>query len=163
MWLGERICSTDNFQVRGIMFGKIKIKSYICPVFFERLSGSDGGIGRHAGLKILWAVMPVPVRPRFRVPKRSFEASLFFVCGVQEVCFADNTMGICGFHKQACIPYIPIAGYAHSCTATPNCCAHLKAVARTKLCLLLDLSLRLLVFALVLRTSTPVPSTQEKL
>ena len=26
-----------------------------------------GGIGRHAGLKILWAVMPVPVRPRFRV------------------------------------------------------------------------------------------------
>ena len=28
---------------------------------------SDGGIGRHAGLKILWAVMPVRVRFSFRV------------------------------------------------------------------------------------------------
>ncbi len=28
-----------------------------------------GGIGRHAGLKILWTVMSVPVRPRPEVPK----------------------------------------------------------------------------------------------
>ena len=28
-----------------------------------------GGIGRHAGLKILWAVKPVPVRPRPEVLK----------------------------------------------------------------------------------------------
>ncbi len=29
-----------------------------------------GGIGRHAGLKILWTVMSVPVRPRPAVHKR---------------------------------------------------------------------------------------------
>ena len=78
---------------------------------FRRLCGSDGGIGRHAGLKILWAVMPVPVRPRFRVPKRSFMASLFF-CSVREVCFADYAMVIYSFHKRACTLYIPLAGYA---------------------------------------------------
>ena len=79
---------------------------------FRRLCGSDGGIGRHAGLKILWAVMPVPVRPRFRVPERSFAASLFFVYTVREVRFADCAMVIYSFHKRACTLYIPLAGYA---------------------------------------------------
>ena len=41
---------------------------------------SNGGIGRHAGLKILWPVMAVPVRPRLRVQQRRFVVAdlLFF-------------------------------------------------------------------------------------
>ena len=31
---------------------------------------SNGGIGRHAGLKILWPAMAVPVRSRLRVPTK---------------------------------------------------------------------------------------------
>ena len=35
-----------------------------------------GGIGRHAGLKILWTVMSVPVRPRPEVHKRGVKRKL---------------------------------------------------------------------------------------
>lgn len=42
--------------------------------FSEEYADSDesrgGGIGRHAGLKILWTVMSVPVRPRPAVRKK---------------------------------------------------------------------------------------------
>ena len=44
------------------------------PVFrssLKRKGCSNGGIGRHAGLKILWPVMAVPVRPRLRVQVKS--------------------------------------------------------------------------------------------
>ena len=37
----------------------------------------DGGIGRHAGLKILWTERSVPVRPRLRVLKREVQCSSF--------------------------------------------------------------------------------------
>ncbi|MEY4106566.1 MAG: hypothetical protein RL181_908, partial [Bacteroidota bacterium] len=38
----------------------------------------DGGIGRHAGLKILWAVMPVRVRSPLRAPKgKAFPSVLY--------------------------------------------------------------------------------------
>ncbi len=51
---------------------------------FAPLQGPDGGIGRHAGLKILWPVMAVPVRSRLRVHEErssNQRTSLFyFVC-----------------------------------------------------------------------------------
>lgn len=49
-----------------MQFGIIAESDYICtsvPVNKEAASGcSDGGIGRHEGLKIPWAVMPVWVQ-----------------------------------------------------------------------------------------------------
>ncbi len=39
----------------------------------------DGGIGRHEGLKILWPVMAVPVRPRLAVHKKSSISLLFLL------------------------------------------------------------------------------------
>ncbi len=40
----------------------------------------NGGIGRHAGLKILWTERSVPVRPRFRVlGRRELKNSLRFL------------------------------------------------------------------------------------
>ena len=54
-----------------MQFGIIAESDYICtsvPVNKEAASGcSDGGIGRHEGLKIPWAVMSVRVRFPFRV------------------------------------------------------------------------------------------------
>ena len=47
-------------------FGKSEIILYFCACLFESVR-PDGGIGRHAGLKILWPVMAVPVRSRLRV------------------------------------------------------------------------------------------------
>ena len=35
-----------------------------------------GGIGRHAGLKILWTVMSVPVRPRLEVQSRGVKRNI---------------------------------------------------------------------------------------
>ncbi len=40
----------------------------------------DGGIGRHAGLKILWTERSVPVRPRLRELKREVIFELLFFC-----------------------------------------------------------------------------------
>lgn len=65
-----RVC--DNcFGV--LIFGK---NNYICNALH---TGSDGGIGRHAGLKIPWAVMSVRVRFPFRVQKRPQMRS-FLLC-----------------------------------------------------------------------------------
>ena len=41
----------------------------------------DGGIGRHEGLKILWPVMAVPVRPRLAVRKAECGNTLRFFVG----------------------------------------------------------------------------------
>ena len=41
--------------------------------FYVYHKGSDGGIGRHAGLKIQWAAMPVRVQVPLRV--RSFNTT----------------------------------------------------------------------------------------
>lgn len=41
--------------------------------------GSNGGIGRHAGLKILWPAMAVPVRSRLRVQRGLIFSPLFFL------------------------------------------------------------------------------------
>ena len=38
-----------------------------------------GGIGRHAGLKILWTAMSVPVRPRPGAPEARLLEAGFFV------------------------------------------------------------------------------------
>ena len=40
----------------------------------------DGGIGRHEGLKILWPVMAVPVRPRLAVPETGCSALCLPFC-----------------------------------------------------------------------------------
>ncbi|CEN41940.1 conserved hypothetical protein [Capnocytophaga cynodegmi] len=38
--------------------------------FIALIKGSDGGIGRHAGLKIQWAAMPVRVQVPLRVQQK---------------------------------------------------------------------------------------------
>ena len=50
-------------------------------VHLHRKQGSDGGIGRHAGLKILWPVLAVRVRFPLRVLEKSslLKGELFFV------------------------------------------------------------------------------------
>ena len=47
-----------------------QIMSYNCRCLPRGRLRPDGGIGRHAGLKILWPAMAVPVRSRLRVPAR---------------------------------------------------------------------------------------------
>ena len=44
--------SNPVFRSRALLYGRVFCWS------------PGGGIGRHAGLKILWTVMSVPVRPR---------------------------------------------------------------------------------------------------
>jgi hypothetical protein len=44
-----------------------QIISYFCRRLPRGRLRPDGGIGRHAGLKILWPAMAVPVRSRLRV------------------------------------------------------------------------------------------------
>ena len=63
-----------------MQFGIIAESDYICtsvPVNKEAASGcSDGGIGRHEGLKIPWAVMSVRVRFPFLGPNQNPEPIL---------------------------------------------------------------------------------------
>lgn len=47
-----------------------QIISYFCRCLPRGRLRPDGGIGRHAGLKILWPAMAVPVRSRLRVPTK---------------------------------------------------------------------------------------------
>ncbi len=47
-----------------------QIISYFCRCLPRGRLRPDGGIGRHAGLKILWPAMAVPVRSRLRVPAK---------------------------------------------------------------------------------------------
>ena len=64
-----------------------QIISYFCRCLPRGRLRPDGGIGRHAGLKILWPAMAVPVRSRLRVPAKipdDFNGRLGFlllVCG----------------------------------------------------------------------------------
>ena len=77
-----------------MQFGIIAESDYICtsvPVNKEAASGcSDGGIGRHEGLKIPWAVMSVRVRFPFRVLKNACQSIktdkhfVYLVCGRME-------------------------------------------------------------------------------
>ena len=69
-----------------MQFGIIAESDYICtsvPVNKEAASGcSDGGIGRHEGLKIPWAVMSV--RVRFPLP-----VSLYRLTGISFIWYVD--------------------------------------------------------------------------
>ena len=62
---------------------RVRIPSFAQRPSFKRRVfcwSPGGGIGRHAGLKILWTVMSVPVRPRPGAHKaRLLEAGFFVV------------------------------------------------------------------------------------
>ncbi|CEN39887.1 conserved hypothetical protein [Capnocytophaga canimorsus] len=47
--------------------------------FIALIRGSDGGIGRHAGLKIQWAAMPVRVQVPLRVQQKNRNAFIMKV------------------------------------------------------------------------------------
>jgi hypothetical protein len=58
---------------RGLLFKVVDVSTQrICPCGYAdefKIVCPGGGIGRHAGLKILWAVMPVRVQLPSRVLK----------------------------------------------------------------------------------------------
>lgn len=68
-----------------------QIISYFCRCLPRGRLRPDGGIGRHAGLKILWPAMAVPVRSRLRVPTKSqmtstvvWDSCFWYAAAVQE-------------------------------------------------------------------------------
>ena len=63
----RRRCGDDKLH----RFWQIVNIFVLLPASFGERLRPDGGIGRHAGLKILWPVMAVPVRSRLRVLFRS--------------------------------------------------------------------------------------------
>ncbi len=54
-----------------------QIISYFCRRLPRGRLRPDGGIGRHAGLKILWPAMAVPVRSRLRVPVKNSKQLIY--------------------------------------------------------------------------------------
>ena len=65
----DRICGCAG-TLKRVRIWRIGNLFVILPSPFIRKEGPDGGIGRHAGLKILWPAVAVPVRPRLRVPEK---------------------------------------------------------------------------------------------
>ena len=49
----------------------------------------SGGIGRRPGLKILWEVIPVPVRPRPWAPAKPYEHEFMRLCFFYSVLIDD--------------------------------------------------------------------------
>lgn len=80
--------------------------------------GSDGGIGRHAGLKILWAEMPVRVRFPLRVQTGKSDMSLLpgfiFHDGDRKVTQSDFLDMTCVMQCAAPYPLIRFSIGTHS-------------------------------------------------
>lgn len=65
------------FQKKAVPLHPISKEIAVGEDLFASRRG--GGIGRHAGLKILWTVMSVPVRPRPAVRKKVGSLPTFFI------------------------------------------------------------------------------------
>ena len=76
------------FIFNKVIIGELKKYYYLCNSFI----GSGGGIGRHAGLKIPWAEMPVRVRFPSRAPMRPAEIAQLVEHNLAKVGVASSSL-----------------------------------------------------------------------